>query len=174
MSWQTDASHTHIQFAVRHMMLAKVRGHFDKFNLNVDLDEANPERTSVLVDIDAASLDTRDPHRDGHLRSADFLNAETYPTLRFQSKRVEQIDAERARLIGDLTIREVTREVPLDVEFVGRSKSPWGAESLGFNAKTKINRKDWGLTWNVGLETGGWLVGDEVSIEIDAELVKQN
>lgn len=174
MTWQTDTSHTHIQFSVRHMMISKVRGHFDKFNVNVNLDEANPERSSVMVDIDAASLDTRDANRDGHLRSADFLNAETYPTLRFQSKRVEQISAERARLIGDLTIREITREVPLDVEFVGRSKSPWGAESLGFNAKTRINRKDWGLTWNVGLETGGWLVGDEVAIEIDAELVKQN
>lgn len=174
MSWQTDASHTHIQFAVRHMMLAKVRGHFDKFDVAVDLDEADPERTSVKVDIDAASLDTRDAHRDGHLRSADFLNAEVYPTLHFQSKRVEQINAERARLVGDLTIRDVTREVPLDVEFIGRSKSPWGAESLGFNAKTKINRKDWGLTWNVGLETGGWLVGDEVAIEIDAELTRKN
>ncbi len=173
MSWQIDPAHSHVGFSVRHMMISKVRGQFERFSGTVELDEDDVTRSSVEVQIEAASINTRDAQRDAHLRSADFLNAEQYPYLIFKSKRVEQIDATHGRIIGDLTIRDVTREVVLDVEYAGQSKSPWGTISAGFNAQTKINRKDWGLTWNVALETGGVLVGEDVTINIEIELVKQ-
>jgi polyisoprenoid-binding protein YceI len=173
MSWQLDTSHSHIQFSVRHMMISRVRGEFERFSGTILPNEANPAASAVDVQIDAASINTRDEQRDAHLRSPDFLNAEHYPFLTFKSTRVEQIDSHNAKLHGNLTIRDITRPVTLDVEFQGKSKSPWGAEVYGFNARTKINRKDWGLEWNVALETGGVLVGDEVTIDIELELVKQ-
>ena len=173
MAWQTDTSHTQIQFSVRHMMITTVRGRFEDFDLSVNFDENNPEKTTVDLQIAAAGINTKEPKRDGHLKSPDFLNAEKYPYLTFRSKRVELIDAARARVIGDLTIRDITQEVALDVEYAGQVKSPWGATSAGFSARTKINRKDWSLNWNVALEAGGWLVGDEVTIDIEAELIKQ-
>ena len=172
MAWQIDNGHSHIQFSVRHMMLSKARGEFQTFSGSVNIDEANPAATTVDIQIDAASINTRDAQRDAHLKSPDFFNVDAYPYLTFKSKRVE-VKGERANLIGDLTIRDVTKEVTLDVEYVGQSKSPWGTTVAGFNAETKINRKDWGLTWNVGLETGGVLVGEEVTISIELELVKQ-
>ncbi len=125
------------------------------------------------MQIEAASISTRDPQRDGHLRSPDFLNADAYPYLAFKSKRIEQVDAENGRIYGDLTIREITREVVLDVTFNGISKSPWGATAAGFSASTKINRKDWELTWNVALETGGMLVGDAININVEVEIIKE-
>ncbi len=173
MPWIIDASHSHVQFSVRHMMISKVRGRFTNFEATVDGNEETPALSIVNVQIEAASIDTRDEKRDGHLRSADFLNAEQYPYLTFQSKRVELIGQSNARLIGDLTIRNVTHEVVLDVEYAGQAKSPWGTVSAGFSASTKISRKDWGLNWNVALEAGGMLVGDEISIDIEIELVKQ-
>ncbi|WP_322821534.1 YceI family protein [Chloroflexus sp.] len=173
MTWVIDASHSTITFSVRHMMISKVRGRFTRFDGTVDFDEQNPTNSKVQVTIDASSIDTRDERRDGHLMSPDFLDVANYPTLTFVSKRVEMIDENHGRLIGDLTIRGVTREVTLDVEYNGQSKSPWGTISAGFSATTKINRKDWGLTWNVALETGGVLVGEEVTIEIEIEIVKQ-
>lgn len=173
MTWVIDASHSVITFSVRHMMISKVRGRFTRFDGTVDFDEQNPTNSKVQVTIDASSIDTRDERRDGHLISPDFLDVANYPTLTFVSKRVEVIDESHGRIIGDLTIRGVTREVTLDVEYNGQSKSPWGTISAGFSATTKINRKDWGLTWNVALETGGVLVGEEVTIEIEIEIVKQ-
>ncbi|WP_322815789.1 YceI family protein [Chloroflexus sp.] len=173
MTWVIDASHSMITFSVRHMMISKVRGRFTRFDGTVDFDEQNPTNSKVQVTIDASSIDTRDERRDGHLMSPDFLDVANYPTLTFVSKRVEVIDESHGRIIGDLTIRGVTREVTLDVEYNGQSKSPWGTISAGFSATTKINRKDWGLTWNVALETGGVLVGEEVTIEIEIEIVKQ-
>ncbi len=173
MAWQIDPVHSQVEFAVRHMMISTVRGRFTQFSGTVDLDEANPTRSTVEVQIDAASIDTRAAQRDAHLQSPDFLNAAEYPYLTFKSKRVEQLDTSRGRIIGDLTIRDVTREVVLDVEYAGQARSPWGTTSAGFQARTKINRKDWGLTWNQGLETGGVLVGDEISIAIDLEVVQQ-
>lgn len=173
MTWVIDASHSTITFSVRHMMISKVRGRFTRFDGTVDFDEQNPTNSKVQVTIDASSIDTRDERRDGHLMSPDFLDVANYPTLTFVSKRVEMIDENHGRLIGDLTIRGVSREVTLDVEYNGQSKSPWGTISAGFSATTKINRKDWGLTWNVALETGGVLVGEEVTIEIEIEIVKQ-
>ncbi len=173
MSWQIDTSHTHLQFTVRHMMLSKVRGAFEKFSGTVNLDETNPANTTIDIQIETASINTRDPQRDGHLRSPDFFNADEFPAIAFKSKKVDVIGENTAVLTGDLTIRGVSREVKLDVEFLGMSKSPWGTQNAGFEAKTRILREDWGLTWNVALESGGWLVGKEIDINIELELVKQ-
>jgi polyisoprenoid-binding protein YceI len=173
MSWTIDTAHSEVNFAARHMMISNVRGGFEKFSGTVDFDEVNPAKTTVSVQIEAASLSTRDAQRDGHLRSADFFDVEKYPTIRFESKRVEVLDERHARLTGDLTIRDVTREVTLEVEYSGMSKSPWGSTNAGFTASTKISRKNWGLNWNVALETGGWLVGDEIKIDLELEIVKQ-
>jgi polyisoprenoid-binding protein YceI len=173
MSWTIDNAHSEVNFTVRHMMISNVRGRFEKFTGTVDFDETNPANTQVDVQIEAASISTRDAKRDGHLRSPDFFDAENYPYLTFKSKRVELVDKNHARLVGDLTIRDLTREVTLQVEYSGMAQSPWGATSAGFTASTKINRKDWDLNWNVALETGGWLVGDEIKIDLELEIVKQ-
>lgn len=173
MSWQIDQAHSHIQFAVRHMMISTVRGEFEKFNGTIDFDPENPEQSQVSVRIDAASINTRQPDRDNHLRSADFLNVEEYPVLLFESKRIERLGDNRGRVVGDLTIRDVTREVVLDVEYAGMARSPWGTTSAGFSATTTLDRKEWGLTWNQALETGGVLVGDKIKVDIEIELVKQ-
>jgi polyisoprenoid-binding protein YceI len=172
MAFQIDNAHTQIQFAVRHMMISKVRGEFTKFSGSVELNVEQPERTTVDVAVDLASINTRDAQRDGHLRSADFFDVEKYPAMQFKSTNVQVLNKKQARLTGDLTIRDVTKPLTLDVEFVGSAKSPWGATSYGFAAKAKINREDWGLVWNVALETGGWLVGKDVEIEVDVELVQ--
>lgn len=173
MSWAIDTSHTHLQFTVRHMMLSKVRGAFEKFSGSVNLDEMNPANTTVDIQIETGSINTRDPQRDGHLRSPDFFNSDAFPYMNFKSKSVRVTGENTAVLTGDLTIRDITREVNLEVEFLGFSKSPWGTRNAGFEAKTRILREDWGLTWNVALETGGWLVGKEVEINIELELVQQ-
>ena len=173
MSWNIDSSHSAIQFVVRHMMLSKVRGEFEKFTGTVTLDEKNPTNTSVEIQVDINSINTRDAKRDGHLKSPDFFNAEVYPTMTFKSTKVEQTDAQHARLIGNLTIRDVTKPVTLTVEHLGIVKNPWGMTSAGFSATTKINRKDWGLNWNMALETGGFLVGDDIEINVELELVQQ-
>mgnify|MGYP000861819018 FL=1 len=173
MSWQIDNAHSQILFTVRHMMISKVRGSFEKFSGTVALDETTPANTLVDVQIETSSINTREPQRDGHLRSPDFFNSEAFPLMTFKSKRVDVVDGHHAKLIGELTIRDVTREVTLDVEYLGQAKSPWGTTSAGFTATTKINRKDWNLTWNQMLETGGVLVGEEVEISIELELVKQ-
>ncbi len=173
MSWYIDPAHSQIQFSVRHMMISNVRGRFEAFSGTVDVDEADPTRSTVNVQIEGASINTREAQRDAHLRSPDFLNAEAYPYLVFKSKGFERLDRTHGRLIGDLTVRDVTREVVLDVEYNGQARSPWGTVSAGFSAQAKIDRKDWGLNWNTALETGGLLVGDEVSISIDLELVKK-
>lgn len=172
MSWQIDSSHSHINFTARHMMISKVRGSFESFNGTVNFDEANPVNTTVDIVVDLASVNTRDAQRDGHLKSPDFFAVETHPTMHFVSTRVEQIDETNGRLIGNLTIKGVTHEVALDVEYAGVAKSPWGTESAGFSATGTLNRKDWGLNWNQALETGGVLVGDKINIEIELELVK--
>jgi polyisoprenoid-binding protein YceI len=173
MTWQIDSAHSHVAFSARHMMISKVRGRFEIFSGAINFDENNPEASTVNVEIDAASINTRVEDRDNHLRSADFLDAENHPTLTFVSKRVEVTGEDSGKLIGDLTIRGVSNEVVLDVEYAGQAKSPWGTTSAGFSASTKINRKDWGLEWNAPLETGGVLVGDTISIDIELELVKQ-
>lgn len=172
MSYQIDNAHSQIQFTVRHMMISRVRGWFEKFSGEFEIDENNPADSKIDVRIEAASINTREPQRDAHLRSPDFLDAEKYPYLTFTSKRVEVLDSTHAKLYGDLTIRDVTHEVAMDVEYNGQAKSPWGTTSLGFNGHTVINRKDWDLTWNKALETGGVLVGEEITIDIELELVQ--
>ena len=171
MSWQIDTAHSQVGFSVRHMMISNVRGRFEKVTGTVNFDENNPAASSVSVEIDVASINTREPQRDGHLRSADFLNVEAFPQLTFESTKVEVVDENHGLITGDLTIRGVTRPVVLEVEYAGQSQM-WGGTSAGFEATAKINRKDWGLTWNQTLESGGILVGDEVKISIELELRK--
>jgi polyisoprenoid-binding protein YceI len=173
MPWQIDASHSTISFTARHMMISKARGVFEKFEGSVEADENNPTNATVDVKIDASSINTKDANRDNHLRSPDFLNAEAFPYIAFKSTKLEKNSDTEGKLYGDLTIRDVTHPVVLDVEYQGQAKSPWGTTSAGFSASTKISRKEWGLVWNVGLETGGVLVGDEGTIDIELELVKQ-
>ncbi|MBC8160632.1 MAG: YceI family protein [Roseiflexaceae bacterium] len=173
MAWAIDTTHSQIEFSVRHMMISKVRGRFESFSGVVELDEQNPTAARVDISVDISSVDTRDEKRDGHLKSPEFFDAASFPSMQSVSTRVEQTDDTHAKIHGDLSIRGVTRPVVLDAEFQGKAKSPWGTTSAGFNASTVINREDWGLTWNVGLETGGVLVGKEVTIEIEAELIEQ-
>lgn len=173
MPFQIDNSHSEIQFSVRHMMVSKVRGVFEKWGGEIALNPANPAATTVDITIDAASINTKDAQRDGHLRSADFLNVEQFPTIHFKSTKVELTGDNTAKLHGDLTIVGVSKPVTLNVEYQGNAKSPWGTVSYGFSASTKINREDWGLTWNAALETGGWLVGKEIQVDIETELVER-
>jgi len=173
MAWQIDPAHSQIEFSVRHMMISNLRGRFEQFTGTVEFDEGDPTRSTVEVRIEAASIYTKEAQRDGHLKSADFLDAEHYPYLYFKSKRVEKLDDTHGRIIGDLIIRDMTREVALEVEYAGQAKSPWGTISAGFSATATLNRKDWGVQWNQLLETGGVLVGDQMNISIEIELVKQ-
>ncbi len=172
MAWQIDTAHSRITFSARHLMVSTVRGEFGKFKIDFDFDENNPAATKVNAEIEAASIYSGVVDRDNHLRSADFLDAEHYPVLTFKSKNVAVLDPNHARLVGDLTIRDVTREVVLDVEYSGLLKSPWGTSVAGFSASTKINREEWGLTWNKVIEGGAILVGKEITINLEAEFGK--
>ena len=173
MAWKIDSSHSRVAFSVRHMMISNVHGQFKTLTGTVEFDEARPTRSSVDVQIAADSIDTHDEKRDGHLRSPDFLDAEKYPYLTFKSRRVEVVDDSHGKIYGDLTIKNITREVVLAVEYSGQAKAPYGITSSGFTATTRINRKDWELNWNMALETGGVLVGDTVNINIELEIIKQ-
>ena len=170
-TWQIDPAHTNAQFAVRHLMISTVRGRFGALSGTVTIDKRDPSRSTAEVSIDVTSIDTREPQRDTHLRSADFFDAARWPVMTFRGRRIEGDPHDRFRLIGDLTIREVTREVVLDVEAQGAGPDPWGNYRAGYEAKGRIDRRDFGLLWNQALETGGLVVGDEVKITIDVELV---
>jgi polyisoprenoid-binding protein YceI len=172
-AWTIDAAHSGIHFAVRHMVISKVRGSFDGFTATLELDEADLTRSRVAVRIDAASISTKNAQRDAHLRSPDFFDVERFPALTYVSKRVEAAGSDRFRVVGDLTIRDVTREVVLDAELGGLGKDPWGGERAGFTARTTVDRREFGLTWNQLLETGGVLVGDKIEVEIEVEAVAQ-
>jgi polyisoprenoid-binding protein YceI len=172
-TWQVDGAHSAVSLAVRHMVISKVRGRFTRWNAKLALDTADLSRSSVEVELDAASIDTGVADRDAHLRSADFLDAEKHPKLTYRSRRVDVVSKDRLRVTGDLTIRGVTREVVLDVEHGGQGKDPWGNQRIGFTATTSINRKDYGLVWNQALETGGVLVADRVDIEIELQAIRQ-
>jgi polyisoprenoid-binding protein YceI len=170
--WTLDASHSHVSFAVRHMMIANVRGEFGAVSGEATYDPAQPENSRISVSIDVASINTREAKRDAHLRSADFFDAETYPTLTFVSKSVREKGA-GLEVKGDLTIRGTTREVTLAVEEITPTfADPWGNLRVGAQARTKIRRSDFGMRWNAALEAGGVLVGDEISIQIEAELMR--
>ena len=173
-TWSIDPGHTTIGFTGKHMMFTTVRGRFRDVQGTIVLDEANPAASSVEVQIDAASVDSGVEQRDGHLKSPDFLHVEEHPQITFRSTSVEPQGATRARVTGDLTIRGTTRPVVLDATLTGRGKNPWGKQVVGFEAATRINRKDFGLTWNVALETGGLLVSDELKIELEVQAVLQD
>lgn len=172
-TWTIDPAHSHVGFGIKHLMIATVRGSFTQVQGAVTVDESDPASASLDITITTASVTTGDEKRDGHLRSADFFDVERFPTMTFRSKRVEAKSNQTFRVVGDLTIRDVTREVPLEVEMLGRAKDPWGKEHAAFEATTSIKRGDYGLTWNAALETGGVLVGDEVKISIEAQLLRE-
>ncbi len=170
-TYAVDASHSSVDFSVRHLMVSKVRGSFQVPSGTIVIGD-NPFDSSVVATIDAASVHTRDAKRDEHLRSADFFHTDEHPTVEFRSTRVGDV-GEAFTLYGDLTIKGVTRPVVLDVEFLGSGPSPFGDERIGFSASTEVNRKDWGLDFNMALETGGVVVGDKIKLTIDVEAIKQ-
>ena len=172
-TWSIDPAHSHVEFAVKHLMISTVKGRFGIVRGTVRLDDSDPARGQAEIEIDADSIDTREAKRDAHLRSADFFDVETFPTITFRSTRTEKAANDDFKLVGDLTIHGVTREVTLDVTAEGRGKDPWGGERAGFSATTKIKRSEFGLTWNQALETGGFVVGDEIKISLDVEVVRQ-
>ncbi len=174
MNWQIDSAHTHVGFSVKHMMIATVRGEFKQYSGTLEIDPSDLTRSTISGEIAVASLDTREANRDQHLRSADFFDAEQYPTISFVSRRIERRDAENYRVSGDLTIRGLTREVTLEAEYAGIHKDPWGATRTGFMVRGTIDRKEFGLTWNAALETGGVLVGEKVKLELEIEAVLQD
>jgi polyisoprenoid-binding protein YceI len=174
--WKIDPAHTLVEFKARHMMITTVRGRFADVSGTVVVDEENPDNSRVEVEIDASSIDTRESDRDTHLKSEDFLDVEKHPEITFRSKRIEGAHREAGdefKVVGDLTIRGETREVVLDARYEGRGNDPWGGERAGFSASTKIDRREWGLTWNAALETGGILVSNDLDIELQVQAVRE-
>jgi polyisoprenoid-binding protein YceI len=173
--WNIDTAHGQAGFSAKHMMITTVRGTFNKITGTIDFDPANPAAASVEAVIDTTSMgSTGLDQRDQHLKSPDFLDIEKYPTITFKSTSVAPYDnGSRAKISGDLTIKDVTRPVELDVEFHGTGTTPFGTSVAGFSGTTKINREDFGLTWNMALEAGGWLVGKDVNITLDVEAVRE-
>lgn len=172
--WQIDTAHSAAQFAVRHLMVSTVRGHFGKLTGTVRWDPANPSSAAVQAEVDVSTIDTREPKRDAHLKSADFFDAEKFPTMTFKSTQVTPTGQGRLKLVGDLTIRGVTRQVVFEVEGpVAPLPGPGGALRTGATATARISRKDFGMTWNRVLEAGGAVVGDEVTITVDVELIRR-
>jgi polyisoprenoid-binding protein YceI len=165
-----DKAHSEAVFQVRHL-ITKVRGRFSQFEGRIDFDEAEPENSSVAVTIDAASIDTNEPDRDKHLRSGDFFDSDAHPHITFKSTRVVRADANRFAVSGPLTIRGISKDITLPVTFLGLATDPWGKARAGFETEITINRKDFGLTWNAALETGGFLVGDDVKISLSIQAV---
>jgi polyisoprenoid-binding protein YceI len=174
-TWKIDSSHTTVGFTARHMMITKVRGRFAEVEGTIETDAADPSAASVRVAIPTDSIDTGVEDRDAHLRSGDFLDVENHPLMTFESTSVEGFDADAGTdftVVGDLTIAGTTREVVLDATFEGGGQDPWGGERLAFSASTTIDRRDFGLTWNQALETGGVLVGHDVKIELEVQAVQ--
>jgi polyisoprenoid-binding protein YceI len=172
-TWNIDPVHSVAEFKVRHMMISNVKGQFTPVTGVMTLDEADASESHIEASVEVASVNTRDPQRDAHLKSADFFDVEKFPTLSFKSTRVIRTGDGEAAVTGDLTIHGITREVVFAVEGpTPPAKDPWGNIRVGLSASTKISRKDYGLTWNAGLETGGFLVGDEVTITLDVQFVK--
>jgi polyisoprenoid-binding protein YceI len=172
MAWNTDTAHSNIEFAVRHMLVSTVKGRFTAFTFDAQIDEHDLTRSRGSVGVDLASVDTREPQRDGHLRSADFFDVERFPAMTFVVTSVERGGPDGWRVAGDLTIRDVTKPVVFDAEINGPVKDPFGMERIGLSAHAKLDRKEFGLTWNVIAEAGGLLVGDEVKATVEAEFTK--
>jgi polyisoprenoid-binding protein YceI len=173
MSWKIDPAHSEIGFSVKHMMISTVRGQFTKFDGTLTLNEEHPEQSVIEGWVETASVNTHEPNRDGHLRSPDFFDAEKFPKITFRSKKVTHTGGDKFKLLGDLTIKETTRDLTLDVTYEGENKDPWGKTRRAFTADASFNRKDFGLSWNVALETGGWLVAEQVKIHIELEAIGQ-
>ena len=170
-NWNFDPSHSELEFKIRHMMISNVKGRFEKFTAEMNGDSL--ENAVVTATIDTASISTNNAERDTHLKSADFFDAETYPNLSFKSTSIKK-DGDDYKVTGDLTMRDITKEIVLDVEYGGLSKDPWGNEKAGYSFSTKLNRKDWGLNWNAALETGGLMVSEEVKINGEVQFVKKS
>jgi polyisoprenoid-binding protein YceI len=171
MAWTTDQQHSNFEFAVRHMVVSTVRGHFAEFSIDADIDENDLTLSTGTVAVKTGSINTREPQRDAHLASPDFFDAEKYPELTYVVTKIAGGGGQYT-ITGDLTIKDVTREVVLDAEISGPVADPWGNSRIGLSATGKINRKDFGLSWNVVTEAGGLLVGDDVKLSIDTEFVK--
>lgn len=173
MAWQLDPSHTEIQFAVKHMRFSTVRGTFQDVQFDADIDESDITRSNATFTFGTKSVSTGNTDRDGHLRSADFFDADNYPAITFTTKRIEPNGGEgEYRLVGDLTVKDVTREVVFEGEAFGPFEDPWGGSRIALSAETTVNRKDFGLTWNLPLGVGGAMLGDTAKLSIDAELTK--
>ena len=173
--WAIDPAHSEIAFKVKHLMITNVKGVFKDFSASVTTTGGNFNTSEIEFSLNPASIDTGAPDRDNHLKSADFFDVEKYGRLSFSGKKAEKADSKgNYELLGDLTIKDVTRPVKLNVEFAGVMKDPWGNEKAGYTLTGKINRKEWGLNWNAALEAGGVLVSDDVTINCDVQLVKQS
>jgi polyisoprenoid-binding protein YceI len=172
MAWEVDLAHSSLEFAVRHMLVSTVKGTFLAFSVDAEIDDEDVAKSRATVKVNVASLDTREPRRDAHLRSADFFDTERFPTLIHTVKSIDKVSSDRYRITGDLTIKEITREVPLDAEISGPVPDPFGALRLGISAEGRVNRHDYGLDWNLATEAGGLLVGDDVKISVEIEFVK--
>lgn len=172
-TWILDPAHTLVEFSVKHMMISTVKGRFGKVEGFITGDPAELDSAEVGVTVDVSSIDTRETQRDQHLLSPDFFDVAQYPTLTFKSKKVTRKDGDEYRLVGDLTIHGVTKEIGLDLVYEGQGKDPWGNERIGLTAEGKLDRKDFGLTWNAALEAGGILVGDQVKLTVHGEAIKQ-
>lgn len=171
--WNVDSDHSIASFSIRHLMISTVRGHFGSIRGQIQGDPNDLTTGSARLEIDVSSVDTRQPDRDNHLRSADFFDTERFPQMQFVSTAIRSSGKNRYEVVGDLTIRGTTRSVTVAVESMGTAKDPWGGTRAGFSAQTSINRKDFGLVWNQVLETGGVMVGDEVKISVELETVLQ-
>ena len=169
--WTLDAAHANVEFSVKHMMITTIRGRFNELDLEVDFDESAPERSSVVARIATASLSTNQERRDGHLRSADFFDVERFPEMTFRSTSIAKVSNRDYEITGDLTIKDQTHPVVLDAELLGTVAGMQGGRLTAVSADAKIDRKAWGLSWNVALESGGWLVGDDIKIHLEFELV---
>lgn len=172
-TWTLDPAHSSIEFSAKHMMISTVRGRMGAVSGEIIVDEQNPANFSVHLTVDIAGLTTNEAKRDAHLRSGDFFDAENHPEATFKSTRIEPLSENKFRVTGDLTIRGTTRSITLDVERDGEAVSPWGAVAAGFSSATTLNRKDFGLNWNVALEAGGVLVSENIKLEITIEAIKQ-
>lgn len=166
-TWNIDPSHADVQFSAKHMMVTTVRGKFGSVSGTLTLDEENPTASGGTITVEAASVNSGFEARDNHLKSADFFDVERYPTITFVARRIETVGGSDYKVTGDLTIKDVTKPVTLDVEFLGMYQGFGPARRSGFHARTRILREDWGLTWNMALESGAWLVGKEITLEID-------
>ncbi|OZS77935.1 hypothetical protein CF394_09275 [Tetzosporium hominis] len=168
--YTVDTAHSSIGFSVKHMMVSKVRGNFNDFSANLEGNEQDLSGATIEFTIDVASINTNNTDRDNHLRSGDFFDVETYPSITFKATDIQSKGGDEYKITGDLTIKDVTKPVTFDAEYEGKGTNPWGQEVVAFSADAKINRKDFGLTWNQTLETGGVLVGEDIKIDIELEL----